>query len=295
MAVVLVVCIAMVSGSVWWRSRAITTVGMLKRVPTTDSLVLYVDFAELRRLSVLMKLAGSLQNQDPDYVSFVRKTNFDYTNDLDSAVVSFAPDGNYMVLKGRFDWKALSNYAVAESGFCNNTFCRMPGSTPERHISFFPLQPNLMALGVSQEDSSAERMQKVDPGPDPEAPNAPIWLSVPPSIGRSGRKLPDGAKMYASSVEGALGVTLAAVPAKDGFSARMEVRCRGLSEAVALASELTQKTQLAKSLIEREGQKPNPADFSGFITSGKFHNEGTRVFGEWPAQKALIENLLGEK
>jgi hypothetical protein len=46
-------------------------------------------------------------------------------------------------------------------------------------------------------------------------------------------------------------------------------------------------------LIEREHQKPNPADLSGFLTSGAFRSEGLRVSGYWRITRALIENLLG--
>ena len=64
-------------------------------------------------------------------------------------MLAFAPDGKYMLLKGRFDWKSLRGYVRGSDGLCNNSFCRMAGSTPDRRISFFPVQSNLMALAVS--------------------------------------------------------------------------------------------------------------------------------------------------
>ena len=73
---------------------------------------------------------------------------------------------------------------------CDCSLCRMRGSTPDRHISFFPLQSNLMALGVSRDDTAALRMNQAAPGPDPEVPVAPVWLSIPPSLLKSGQKLP---------------------------------------------------------------------------------------------------------
>ena len=39
-----------------------------------------------------------------------------------------------------------------EDGHCYNSLCRLNGSTPERKISFFPVQQNLMAMAVSPDD-----------------------------------------------------------------------------------------------------------------------------------------------
>ena len=51
--------------------------------------------------------------------------------------------------------------------------------------------------------------------------------------------------------------------------------------------------RLLRELIEREHQKANPADLSGFLTSGVFRSKGSRVSGYWRISRALIENLLG--
>ena len=53
---------------------------------------------------------ASKVGEDPEYQAFVRKTEFDYKQDLETALVAFAPTGKFMLLKGRFDWKSLSNY-----------------------------------------------------------------------------------------------------------------------------------------------------------------------------------------
>ena len=111
---------------------------MLKRLPTDDAVVLYIDFGRLRAAAFCRLLDGSKVGEDPEYQSFVRKTDFDYKQDLDAAMVAFAPKGKYMLLRGRFDWKSLKSYVLASDGRCNNSFCKMAGSTPERRISFLP-------------------------------------------------------------------------------------------------------------------------------------------------------------
>jgi hypothetical protein len=293
--IVLVVCGAMLWGAVWYRSRGMTTAAMLKRLPTADAVVLFIDVAQLRRANILDLLDNAKVGQDPEYQQFIRKIEFDFRKDLDSALLSIAPGGNYMLLKGRFEWKALKDYAISVDGKCNNSVCRLVGSTPERRISFFPLQPNLMALAVSQDESAATRMNDVAKGPDPEAPDAPIWLSLPPSVFRSRGGLPAGTQMFARILENTQGATLWLAPDGQGFAAMLNARCANVSEAVELASELTKATMLTRRLIESEHQTPNPGDFSGPLTAGTFHNEGTRLVGKWPIQRVLVENLLSGK
>ena len=280
-------------GVISYRSRSITPAAMLKRLPTDNAVVLYIDFTRLRAGGILQMLDGSKVGEDPEYQNFVRKTDFDYKQDLDAVMVAFAPMGKYMLLKGRFDWKSLKSYVQASDGRCNNSFCKLAGSTPDKRISFFPLQSNLMAMAVSDDDVAALRMNTLTERPDTEIPAAPIWLSIPPSVVRSGQSLPAGTQMFARSLERARAVTLAVMPEDDHFAAKLSVRCSSDADANALAAELTKTTGLLRELIEREHQKANPADLSGFLTSGAFRSEGTRVSGYWRITRALLENLFG--
>lgn len=291
--IVSALCGLSLGGVIWYRSRALTPAAMLKRLPTDDAMVVYIDFAKLRAGGILQLLDGSKVGEDAEYQAFVRKTDFDYKQDLDAALLAFSPKGKYMLLKGRFDWKSLSAYVRGTDGVCNNSFCRMVGSAPERRISFFPVQSNLMALAVSPEEDAAHRMSDIDPRPEQEVPDAPIWLSIPPAVVNSGQSLPAGTQMFARSLKRAQAVTLAIVPEADRFAAKLSVRCASGSDATELAGELTKTTSLLRELITKEHQTPNPADLSGFLTSGSFRSEGSRVLGYWPMQRALIENLLG--
>jgi len=270
---------------------------MFQRLPTVGALVVYIDFAALRAAGVQQLLEGSRQGEkaqeEPEYRSFVAKTDFDWKQDLDAAMVAFAPTGNFMLVKGRFDWKTLTNYVRGQDGNCNNSFCRMQGSTPERRISFFPLQSGVMALAVSSDEAAALRMSSIDPRPDREIPAAPVWISIPPSIVGSGQALPEGTQMFARSLEGAQSVTLALSPQGDAFAARLDVRCGNAADAAGIAGQLTKATSILRELIAHENKQPNPADLSGFLTSGTFQQAGTRVEGHWPVGRQLIVNLLG--
>ena len=290
---VCVLCGLTLWGVVSYRSRALTPAALLKRLPTDNAVVAFIDFRQLRQAGILKLLDGSKVGEDPEYQRFVRKTDFDYKQDLDTAIVAFAPEGKFMLLKGQFDWSSLKSYVVSVDGTCNNSFCRMTGSTKERNISFFPLQTSLMAMAVGPDESAALRMNTVDSRPDREIPNAPVWLAIPPSVVRSGQSLPPGTQMFARSLERAQAVTLSLVPEAARFAAKLDVRCASAPDAAALAAELNKTTSLLRELIQREHQTPNPSDLSGFLTSGTFRAQDARVQGYWPVERSLLENLLG--
>jgi hypothetical protein len=287
------VCGLMLWGAVWYRSRVLSPAALLKRLPTDNAVVVFIDFNELRRRHILDMFDNARVGQDPEYQSFIQKIDFDYRQDLDTALAAFAPSGKYMLLRGRFDWKALKGYVIAQDGKCLNAVCRMVGSAPDRHISFFPLQQNLMALAVSQEESAAERLNAVDQRPGPELPNSPLWIMLPGSVLRPGGGLPSGTQKFVESMEGAEGLTLWLAPEAQAYALKLNVRCVSVAAAVEMASQLTKVTNLLRRMIESEHQTPNPADFSGMLTAGTFHNEGTVVVGSWPIPQALLQNLLG--
>lgn len=296
---VLTALIATLCGlSVWavkvYRSRPLAPAALLKRIPGGDGLVLYIDFASLRNAGILKMLSMPSVSQEPEYQLFVRKTEFDYTQDLDTAMVAFTPSGKYLLLAGRFDWNSLRAYVKGEGGQCYNSFCKLNGSTPDRRISFFPLRANLMAMAVSPDESAAIRLQSVAPGPEQEVPaGAPVWLSIPAAALRSRDALPSGTRMFVRTVENARSVTLAFFPEQQRLSAKLNVRCGSSEDARQMADQLAQTTRLLRDAIAREHGRPNPADLSGVLSSGSFRAEGDRVFGYWPIERSFVENLLG--
>ncbi len=286
---------AILAGSlllVWYRGRPLSAAAQMKRLPSADSVILYIDFEQLRRGGILKLLNASKAAEDEEYRKFADRIHLDWRQDLDTAMLSLAPSGKYMLVKGRFDWKSLRSYAASSGGDCEDSFCRVTGSTRDRRISFFPLRDNLMALAVSTDDMAAKRMMGATPGPDAELPVAPVWMRIPGSVLKAGDTLPSGTRMFARTVEQADFVTLMFVPEGDRLAAKLDVVCRDDKDAAAMAAELTRATGLLRDLILREHVTPNPADFSGVLTSGTFHGEGRRVVGHWPIEKSFVENLL---
>jgi hypothetical protein len=271
-----------------------TTADWLRRLPTQDAAVFYIDFAALRQGGVLQMPAGSKLAEEPEYKVFVMKTGFDYTRDLDAVLASFTPRAKYLVVRGRFDWNSLESYAREQGGSCRDALCRMSGSTPDRKISFFPLRPNLLGLAVGSDDSAAIDLQSdATRRRVLEMPDAPVWISLPPALLKTGSDLPPGTRMFARTMEGADDVSIAMAQSGNRFEARLNVQCRSGQEAAALAAQLASITGMLRDMIAREHQTPNPSDLSGVLTSGRFNQVGTRVTGSWPLEKGFVEGLLG--
>ena len=295
------IALAIVAGAVWVglyeraRMAAQSPAGMLRRLPAQNAAVLFVDFDALRRGGFLKLLSPSKTSEEPDYQGFVRASGFDYRNDLDLAAVSFSNDGSFFVIKGRFDWTKLESYAESQGGSCRSHMCRMPGSTPERRISFSPLQSNLMALAVSSDSSAAVRLQEASSGAvQPlELPIDPVWFSIPAEHLKGARQLPGGAHVFATALASADKILLSLGPDGSQFEARLTVTCRSSTDAAALAVQLQHATSLLRDTITRENQKPDPKELSGVLTAGVFQQSGRRVLGRWPLPPVFLESLTG--
>ena len=274
------------------RALELKPAALVRRLPVRDAVVVSIDFAALRAAGLLQLIEGSRVAQDPEYQAFVKSSHFDYARDLDAAAAAFAPNGRFLALAGRFDWKGLANYVKSQGGACADGFCRMTGSAPDRRISFFPLRSSLMALAVSQDDSAALRLESA-PGPATRYPDAPLWISLPASVLSSGDALPGDAKDFARAVGGAESVTLAFLPGSPRLAAKLEIRCASAGDAAGVAAQLTQTTASLRGAIAREGHVPNPAELSGVLAAGSFRSDGPLVFGEWPIERVFVESLLG--
>jgi hypothetical protein len=283
-------CAGAVASAIWYRSRPMSNSAMFKRMSPQDAMVLYINFDALRQSGILQRLVGSRSVEDPDYQRFVRQIGFDYKEQLGSAMVAFAPNGKFMFLRGQFDWPKLRAYAKQQGGVCRLDGCRMVGSTPDRQISFLPVQKNLIALAVSPTEQ-ASLLTTRQGGPDLEIPRAPIWLWIPNSALKSGDNFPSGTRSFTRSIEYADHVILTFGVDEGRFVARMEVQCVTEGEAAEVVSQLKQATASLRQMIERENLLPNPADLSGVLASGTFSTQGLRAIGHWWVEDAFIENV----
>ncbi|MCL4401628.1 MAG: hypothetical protein M1436_03045 [Acidobacteria bacterium] len=290
------ICASIIGVVALVRSQRDSTASLFSRLPSDDAVIMHIDFDALRRAGVLELFSGSDMVQEPEYRAFVADSGFNYLQDLDSALVSFRPDGTYFLLSGRFNWKSLRRYITSQGGSCYNTFCKVNGSTADRKISFFPLKPNVMALAVSKDDSGASQMlsrrkdQRL-----PAIPDQPVWAMIPASMMNRSEGILPGTRMFSRALENTEGVVLSAGPRGNGVELALEATCRSKADAAALVSELQNSTAMLRNLIARENKQPNPADLSGILAGGTFSQQDTRVVGRWPVERAFLEALAGGK
>ncbi len=289
----LAICAAVIGGVALLRARSATTATLLSRLPSDDAVIVSVDFRALRDTGILGLLSGSRVMQDAEYRVFVDQTGFDYLNDLDSVLISFHSTGTYLLLRGRFDWKALRDYVQRQGGHCYNTLCRMGGSTPQRKISFFPLQSGTMALAVSEDDSAALMMHTRGAQRPQLIPEDPVWALIPVARFRNSASAPAGTRAFARALSAADSVTLAAAPQGGQLALRMDASCRTQADAHKLATELRDATARLRDFIARENQTPSTRDLSGVLAAGAFDQAGTHVIGRWPISRDLLENVAG--
>jgi hypothetical protein len=260
---------------------------LLSRFPAEEALVFRADFSALRGAGLL---PASKTPLEPDYKQFLDGTGFDYKRDLDFAIVSLSASGNFFIARGRFDWNKLRDYAMRQGGSCYEQLCRMPGSTPERHISFLPLRGDTIALAVGANDLEAARLTRAgDPVMTP-LPSAPVWLSVPGAELRKQNALPPRLRLMLSALGNADRILVAIAPAGHGIEARLEANCRTQDDARILASQLRVATAALKEAEAKDKTAQDP-ELTAMLAAGHFEQAGVKVIGNWPVQKSLLDAL----
>ncbi len=288
---VIAVCGA-VLGVLWYRqSRSIINLSqLLARLPADRTVVCAVDVKSLRTAGVLDLIAGSRGVEELDYRNFIRETGFDYREDLDYIVAAFDSEHKYFLLKGRFNWKQLTQYATAHGGQCVNGFCAMRGAAPSKNLSFFAASQDVLALAVGYAPKAAYTLMPADrPESGVVIPNAPFWVTLPGPLLSASNTLPDGVKAFASALSGAERITVSIDAGATGFSANLQAECPDGAQAAEVRDRLRALTTVLTKMIQRSGQQPNPDDLSGVLTSGVFEASGKTVTGKWPISRALLE------
>jgi len=283
-------------GALWlWHSRRdLSAAGLMAHLPPAEAVVLHVDVAALRRAGLVDLIAGSRAAEESEYKTFVTQSGFNYREHLDTVLASFQRDQAYLLLGGSFDWKALEAYARSQGGACEDGFCRMPASAPNRYISFFALRARVMALSSGPNPWGAAAMRSpVKTRPPIRSVSQPVWLYVPGSAFKSADLVPAGTRLFAQALEGAESALVWVGADGTKLEAQIEAACKTEEAAVILKAQLEKVTEVLRKLILRVGQQPNPRDLSGVLTQGAFRREGRSVIGRWPIERAFLESLAG--
>jgi hypothetical protein len=289
---VILLCVAAVAAVRWIRvSRPYDAARLLAALPSERATLLYIDTGLLRQSGMLDLLAGSKAAEESDYRKFIEQTGFDYRTDLDAVAAAFINGSVYLTLRGRFQWKQLTNYAETQGGECHYSVCTMPGSTLERKISFFPLTNTVLALAVSPQPRAVIDITPENQKLSTTAPAEPVWMSFPPSAFGNLDTFPAGTRAFISPLVSARRVTFAAGPKGERLELRLEVACPSPAAAEDLAKQLEGTTELLKRMIQRDSMTPNPRDLSGVLVAGTFQHKQDLVIGSWPVERGFVEAL----
>ncbi len=279
----------------YYSSRIINATDLVEYLPQDQAVHVYIDVNLLRNAGLLDLLAGSKAAEEADYRSFIEQTGFDYRTDLDAAAAAFIHGDFYLVARGRFQWKRLNEYARQQGGTCRNIVCIMPASAPGRHISFYAVRSNILALAVSNEERGVDMIGPKQWRNPPSLPADPVWISAPSYMFSDAEIFPAGTHGFLSPLAQAKGVTFAVGPRDRQFQISLEVICATPEAASALTAQLTSTTDLLRKMIEREHMTPNPRDLSGVLTAGKFQQQAAVVVGAWPIDRTFFESLAAGK
>jgi hypothetical protein len=142
---------------------------VLAVLPAEASAVLFADFGEFRQAPFVAQLyAWTPKPQiEPEYAQFVKETGFDYEKDLDRIAIAIFKNAIHntflAVVKGRFDQKRISEYALQRGKSYvtedNRTVFFMPSGEGSLRLSFMFLRNDLFI--ITNDDLSPEKLHDV--------------------------------------------------------------------------------------------------------------------------------------
>lgn len=262
---------------------------MLAFLPADNAVMVYVDVGAIRRSGLLNIIAGTKAPEDTEYRQFVDQTKFDYQKDLDAVAAAFKDGQVFLVVRGRFHWKNLADYARAQGGSCRSEYCAVSGSQPGRRISFYPVKTDLLGMAVGPDDFAAYQVTRQAGRHAFIPPAEPAWALIPAAELKQPVPLPVGAKAFASALQNAQEALFTIGPERDHLRLAVRITCRDASAASVLLSNLQNTTTTLRKWIAREHQQANPSDLSGILVGGTFQREDRVVEGRWPVPQAFLQ------
>jgi hypothetical protein len=291
LALIAVAVFAITVGAHFYRHRFVRSDGDLFRyLPPRDATLFYLNVAALRHAGILRMVAGTKPVEEGGYRDFIGRTGFDYTKDLNAVAGSTQGSETFCLVRGRFDWNKLHAYAQK----CTAGICDMPGSRRDRWISFIEIQPDVMGLAISA-DHLAARFLRTRRSRIEILSQAPVWISLSHSLLGNPASLPLGARLFAISLESANPVVLSIAPnngpADVPFELTLDAYCSNAAAADTIRNQLELDTKMLQLGLARQHVEANPADLTGLLTAGSFQVIGSRILGNWPIRKQLLNAL----
>jgi hypothetical protein len=292
--VLLAVCAFAGLGIYWFHTRsAARPSNLVACLPAANATVIYLDVDALRRSGIIGML-DSKSAEEPDYRQFVNQTKFDYARDLD-AIAAAVKDGRiYFALRGRFRWSNLADYAARQGGSCHKDFCVVPGSQPNRRISFYLVERDVLALAVAPDDFAAYQVTSDSGKVSTIPPKDPVWALIPAPALATMDALPADAKAFVPALQGAEQILFSiGGDSTQHLQLGIHVTCKDAPAATALLAQLEKITKALQDLVAQQRKKPGPADLNQVLVAGSFRRDERQVYGEWPIPRAFLDAIVG--
>jgi hypothetical protein len=271
-----------------------SSIDLVKQLPPGDFTRFYADLGALRKAGLLDPLTGASPIQEKDYEEFVRQTQFDYTRDVDA--LAGASDGEqfFFLVRGRFQWNKLKQYAESRGGTCRSQSCAVPTSKSGYWANLVRVQPDVAGLSISANSAAAETLRRQAPEEEAAAPANPVWVSVSRALLAKPEALPLPMRIFAISLQSADRVILSLGPATNqetAFSIELQATFPIEPTAETARKQLEIQTKMLTLGLERAHKEPNPADLTGLLAAGTFQRVRNQVIGSWPVRWELLRSL----
>jgi hypothetical protein len=271
-----------------------SNIDLVKQLPPGDFTKFYADLSALRKASLLHLLTGVSPIQEKDYQEFVRQTQFDYARDMDA--LAGASDGEqfFFLVRGRFQWDKLKQYAEAHGGTCRRQSCVIPSSKSGYWENLVRVQSDVAGLSISANSAAAETLRRKAPETEEVEPSNPVWVSVSRALLAKPDVLPLPMRILAISLQAADRVVLSLGAAKDketAFQVELQAAFPIEASAETARAQLEIETRMLKLGLQRAHRQPDPADLTGLIAAGSFRRVRKEVLGSWPVRWELLKTL----
>jgi hypothetical protein len=267
---------------------------MVALLPRRDLATVFLNVSVLRQAGLLNLIQASRPAQDSDYLQFIRDTGFDYARDIERIAARGTEGQIFLLVRGRFDWARLREYASRHGGTCNEKFCQAPTAHAGRWASFLQVQSDMAGIALSADPADVLLLSPRKIERPAEIPNAPLWVSLPHAVLSDTKSLPVPMRLFALALQSADSVVIMAEQTAGG-SSDLEVRLRAVYENTAAAhtirTQLEMDTKLLRMELEREHQHVSEGDLTGLLTSGIFEQSGSAITGRWPLRREFLKAL----
>lgn len=278
------------------RPQAEDASGLLRALPLDGAVKAYVDVAKLRQSGILEQIAGPRAAEDADYRQFAQQIGFDYRTDLDAVAAAFINGATYITAKGRFDWKRLADYAQSQHGNCVNGVCSMKAEDSKRIISFYQLDPQVLAWAVADQPMAAAMIRK-GASDAVTVPDSVVWISAPGRAFKDPEDTLPGTRSFLVPLAKAQQASFEIGPRKDApagsasFEIRMDVDCGSADDAKQLTSDLSKTTDVLRGMIVGEKLVVDKGSLTSVLIAGRFEAHDAKVSGIWPVDQAVLQSL----